>query len=511
MSGVSTSRAFRPSAVALVAVLVALLLAPLAIHPPAAQALPDLNPCHLGSLTQKACDGAEDVAGGVVDGVEWVGDGVGKIAGGVWKASRPFLKALAAAGLVVGTAVVCSKAAKALAAASAATAAGAGTAGTGSAPAAAAALAGTAAMCTLMKKGGKLALKIVRKNSGKLGKLAKLAAGATGLAALTLGTQHAAAWILQNALDVTAPSAPHLGSSWVAELRSNLNGLAGALLIVSTLLGLMFAAFSGRISNVGRVLSGMIGAALVIGIVGSLLFTAVQLSDEVSAGTVQSQWGQQALGNWTDLGDSYANASPVSEEDGGPGEEAGNAPDDAAAETEQAGQGTPPDDGKGPWVLRFLIAIVTVFAGALVWLELQIRNALLELLLVFSGLMLAGYAFEKLRHLATSFALTLLGVVVAKPILVVTLLLGGAQMQNAAKTWAILPLLTGAGLMLLAGLMGAKVISWMGFQGALVEKGAMRLRAMNGGAPRSGGGHASDGTPGGERSEGAPGTPDATD
>jgi hypothetical protein len=538
MSVLSGSRADRPFALALVVTLVTLLLAPVLMPAPAsADVVGDitgaLNPCNKGKVAKAVCNGVGDAAGGAIDGVEgiggalasgakdatdaaikgvkaaggtlvdgakWFGKGVGTIAGKAWDVSKPWLAKAAALGLIVGGAIVCSKAAKIVAATSAAVATAPETAGAGSAAGAAAGWAGTAAVCTLIKKGGKAAIKVAFKNGGKLAKLAKLAAGATGLAALVLGTQHAAAWLLTSALDVDKPSAPNLGSSWMASIRQNLNGLAGVLLVVAAMVGLMFAGFSGRISDVGRVLSGMIGAALIIGIVGSLLFASLQVSDTATQGAVESRWGQQALGNWSDLGSSYANASPTTSDQGG--SDANKAQDDPA-QAQEAGQGTPPDDGKGPWVLRFVIMLLTAFAGALVWLELQIRDGLLMVLLLFSGLMLAGYAFERLRHLATGFALTMLGVVVAKPILVITLLLGGAQMQNAAKTTAILPMLTGAGLMLLAGVLGMKVVTWMGMQGHLVEKGAMRARSAS-----SGGGIFGRGSNGGQDAQ-RQNTPDA--
>lgn len=486
MSTVAASRAMRPGIWALVLTLLALTLAPLAVQPPAAGA----NVCD--SLAIGGVCGNDTGVGGVVNDVGGaLGDAGSAVAGAVSTAGQwagdhatGILKAAAAAGIAVGTWAACSKILKVVATAGAAGAAAAGSGGTGTVIGGAAGLAASAAVCKLVQRGGKLVLRVGKgglKTGGRLAGIAKLAAGATGLAAIVYGVQHAAAWVLNNLLDLDGNSAPNLGAPWLRDLRSALNGTAGVLLIVATILALTFAGASGRISSIGPIVRGTISVALIIGVVGSLLLAALQLSDAVTAGTLHSPWGQQALGNWKDLGDSYAAANPV--------KDAAGAAADAAKSAAGAAAGTPADDGKGPWVVRLLIAFVMVFCGAFVWLEMVVRDALLYLLLAFAGLLLAGYPFPPLRHIAQRFGMTLLGIVVAKPVIVITLLIGGSFMQNAAAGGAddgvIVPLLQGAGLMALAAFMGWHILSWFSIHGvgAVTSAGA-RIR----GVATSGGG-----------------------
>ncbi|MSW53058.1 MAG: hypothetical protein F2817_19495, partial [Actinobacteria bacterium] len=258
MSMLHGTRLWRPSAVSLVLVLLVAILAPLVLAPAPAQA----DVCDLPGISQ-ACDAgdaAAGAAGDVIDGVvdagkaaikgvktaaTWVGDNAGTV-----------LKAAIAIGLPLATWVACSKVAKVVAAASAATAAGAGTAGAGAAPAAIAGAAGAQAVCMVLKKGGKVLLKVGKKglkSGGKLANIAKLAAGAVGLAAIVYGVDHAAAWVLQNLLDLDAASAPNLDAGWLTNLRGSLNGMAGVLLLLATIIGMTLAGVMGRASDVGRI------------------------------------------------------------------------------------------------------------------------------------------------------------------------------------------------------------------------------------------------------------------
>ena len=123
-----------------------------------------------------------------------------------------------------------------------------------------------------------------------------------------------------------------------------------------------------------------------------------------------------------------------------------------------------------PAILRLLIAVLTVFFGALVWVELQIREAALLLLLVFSGLAFASFAWPRHRGLAHGFAMLIAGVVVAKPVIVTTLLVGGSLTQTAAAgdsaAGTVKGMLTGVGLMGLAAFAGWWTVSWFGLHGA---------------------------------------------
>ncbi len=514
------TRLWRPSAVSLVLVLLAAVLAPLILTPAPAQA----DVCDLPGISQ-ACDGADAAAGAagdVIDGVvdagkaaikgvkvaaTWAGDNAGAV-----------MKAALAVGLPLATWVACSKVAKVVAAASAATAAGAGTAGVGAAPAAIAGAAGAQAVCMVLKKGGKVLLKVGKKglkSGGKLANIAKLAAGAVGLAAIVYGVDHAAAWVLENLLDLDAASAPNLDAGWLTNLREGLNGMAGVLLLLATILGMTLAGVMGRASDVGRIFTSMVSVALIIGVVGSLLLAGLQVSDEMTARTLNSSWGQQSLGNWKDLGDSYAEASPKTGDDAASPGESRTQPgeDETAADAGASAMpatGTPQADDKGPWPIRLLIAFCTALFGALVWLEMQIRDGLLYLLLAFGGLLLAGYPFPATRGIAQKFGMTLLGVVIAKPVIVITLLIGGAMMQSAAagatEDGAVIPMLQGAGLMALAALMGTAILAWFNLHGASAMSGLgarMATGAVGGGfggsRPNggSGGGGSSDGGPGG--------------
>lgn len=462
-----------------------------AIGPPAATA----NVCD--AVRVGGVCGSQTGVGGVMDDVGGaLGDAAGAVgqaagAAGKWtgKHARGIVKVAAALGITVGTWVACSKVLKALTTAGAAVAATPETAGAGTVAGGMAGAAAAGAVCQLVRKGGKLILKVGKtaaKSGGKLAGIAKLAAGATALAALFYGTEHAAAWVLTNLLNLDARSAPNLDATWLTQLRGQLNGTAAVLLLLATILGLILAGVRGRVSDVGRIFAGMMSVALIIGVVGTLLLGALQLSDAVTAESLRSPWGQRALGNWKDLGDSYAHASPV--------RDTANAAKSAAAQV--TGNGTPADDGKGPWIVRLLIAFFTAFCGALVKLELLIRDGLLYLLLAFGGLLLAGYPFPATRHLAQRFGMTLLGVVVAKPVIVITLLIGGTLMQSAAAggtdDGVIIPLLQGAGLMALSAFLGWTILAWFSVHGVSMASGvSARIRGASLGGGSSSSGNAS--------------------
>jgi hypothetical protein len=179
---------------------------------------------------------------------------------------------------------------------------------------------------------------------------------------------------------------------------------------------------------------------------------------------VHSHWGQRALGNWRDLGDAYGESSAVK----GAGHSASTLL--SSADPAAPANGTPLDDGTGaPWILRLLIAVLTVFFGALVWVELQIREGALLLLLVFSGLAFAAFAWPRHRGLAHGFAMLIAGVVVAKLVIVTTLLVGGSLAQTAAAgdsgAGTVKGMLTGVGLMGLAAFAGWWTVSWFGLHG----------------------------------------------
>jgi hypothetical protein len=289
--------------------------------------------------------------------------------------------------------------------------------------------------------------------------------------------------------------------------------MAGVLLLLATIIGMTLAGVMGRASDVGRIFTSMVSVALIIGVVGSLLLAGLRVSDEMTSQTLNSSWGQQSLGNWKDLGDSYADATPKKDNDdegAAPGEnrtqpdEGETGTDAGASATPQTG--TPQADDKGPWPIRLLIAFCTALFGALVWLEMQIRDGLLYLLLAFGGLLLAGYPFPATRGIAKKFGMTLLGVVIAKPVIVITLLIGGAMMQSAAagttEDGAVIPILQCSGLMALAALMGTAILAWFNLHGASAMSGLgarMATGAVSGGfgGSRSGGGSAGGGSPDG--------------
>jgi hypothetical protein len=475
MSALACGRGTRPGALALVASLaLALALGPWLVRVPVAGAdvcdVPVIDSgCQVASTGADAIGDAVDATTGTaVDVSRWA---VKQVTTAVsWSAGHagPVVKALAAAGIAAGVWVACSKVLKTLSSAGGAALAGAETEGAG-APAgklAGAAAAGLA--CKAVRAGGKLILKTGRRvlrSGGALSKIAKLAAGATGLAAVVYGTQHAAGWVLTNLLDIDGRSGRDLGDTWVAQLRSNIKGVGAALLVLLALAGLGFAALKGSAVEARQVLGGLVGAAVLIGLVGSLVYALVVWTDAISNGLVHSHWGQRSLGNWRDLGDAYGETTAA--------KSAGHSASAllSSADPPAPANGTPLDDGSGaPWILRLLIAVLTVFFGALAWVELQIREGALLLLLVFSGLAFTSFAWPRHRGLAHSFAMLIAGVVVAKPVIVTSLLVGGSLTQTAAAgdsgAGPVKGMLIGVGLMALAAFAGWWTVSWFGLHGA---------------------------------------------
>jgi hypothetical protein len=475
MRALACARGTRPGALALAALLMVALTLPVWLVG-AARARADVcdapvigTGCEIASTGADAVGSAVDATGGVVvDASRWA---VRQVKTAVsWSADHagPVVRTLAVAGIAVGVWVACSRVLKALSAAGGAALAAPETGGAGSAGGALAGAAAAGLACKALRAGGRLILqagKRVLRSGGALSKIAKLAAAATGLAAVVYGTQHAAGWVLTNLLDIDGRSGRELGDAWVAQLRSNLNGVAGAVLVLLALAGLGFAALRGSVVETRQVLGGLVGAAVLIGLVGSLVYALVVWTDAITNGLVHSHWGQRALGNWRDLGDAYGETSAVK----GAGHSASALL--SSANPAAPANGTPLDDGSGaPWMLRLLITVLTVFFGVLVWVELQIREGALLLLLVFSGLAFASFAWPRHRGLAHGFAMLIAGVVVAKLVIVTTLLVGGSLTQTAAAgdggAGMVKGMLTGVGLMGLAAFAGWWTVSWFGLHGA---------------------------------------------
>lgn len=461
MSTVATCRARHSIVLVLLcALLAATVLGPVLVAPTAASAsVCDgtvlSGVCGEGTLVDGVGDAVGDVAKATVKGVKEAGSWAGRHAG-------PILRTLAAAGVVIGTWVACSKVTKAIAAAGGGAAAGAASGGVATAGGAVGGYAAAEAVCQIVRRGGKVVLKVgkqVVKQSGKLANLAKLAAGATGLAWIAFGTQHGAAWVLSNLLDVDGRSGKEIGASWVAQIRSNINAVGLVVLVLTMYLAAM-SLMRHRGAGAEDLLIGVLYAAVAVSIFGSVLYLTVSFTDAVTNGFVRSSWGQRALGNWSDLGDSYAHVSP--------GRDAQDTLTGAA--TGAAGNGTPADDGRGPWVLRIILMVLTILFGGLTWVELQVREGALLLLAIFSGLALVASASPRHRGISSSFAMLSLGVVAAKLVIVVTLLVGGSMAQMAAAgetaSGSIKGMLIGVGLMGLAALLGWWVVAWLGLHGA---------------------------------------------
>ena len=497
MSRLACGRATRAGALALAGLLAATLAlaATLTLAGwPAGTAPARGNVCD-APVISAGCDAADAGAGAIGDAVDattgaavdlsrWA---VRHVATAVsWSAEHAaaVAKTLAAAGIAVGVWVGCSKVLKALAAAGGGALATGETAGAGTAAGALAGAAAAQLACRLVRAGGRLILKTgkaVLRSGGALSKIGKLAAAATGLAAILYGTQHAAGWVLLNLLDLDAPSGRQLGDRWVAQLRSKLNGNAAVLLVLVAIVSLGLAALRGSVIEARQVLEGLIGAALLISVVGSLVYALVVWSDAITNGLLHSHWGQRALGDWRDLGDAFGETTPVAS-----GGHAASALVASASPAAPA-NGTPPDDGTGvPWMLRLLIAMLTAFFGAFVWVEQQIRDGALVLVLVFSGFALAFMASPRLRELAHRFALGIAGVVVAGPVMITTLLVGGSLTQTAAAAdddaAQIKAMLVGVGLMAVAAFAGWGIVGWLGVHGAgAIGQIGARLRGAGAG------------------------------
>lgn len=505
MSALADSRSIRAGALLVIAVLALGWLLPVVAAPPRASASVvgdaigalDSTIDTLGSAAGDAAGGvagvAGDVAGVAAKGFKGAVKGVSTVASWSTKHAGPVIAALAAA----GTWVACSKVTKAVATgagAAAGTPADVVTGPGGTVAGAAAGLAAAEAVCKVVKTGGKFVLKVGKKavkNGGKLSRLAKLAATATGIAGMFYGLQHAASWVLNNLLDLDGQSGKELASSWLAQIRSDINAIGLTLLVLLMMVAAMGTATRGPQAMV-EVLRGVVWAAMAVALFGAVLYSLVAFTDAVSNGMLHSTWGQRALGNWRDFGDQYAGVSP------------GKDAKDALTSTAQSATGGMPDDGKGPWFLRMLIAFFTVLFGILVWIEMQVREAGLILVLLFSGLVLVAHVWPRLRSVSDGFQMLALGIVLAKLVIVATLLVGGALMQSAAagdaENGMILGSLQGLGIMAIAGVLGWWLVAWLGMHstGGMAMVGQRFIHGgglLTGGASGGGGPSGSGGGP----------------
>ena len=183
--------------------------------------------------------------------------------------------------------------------------------------------------------GGRLILKTgkrVLRSGGALSKIAKLAAGATGLAAIAVRDR------ARRRLGAAQPARHRRALRPRARRRAGSRSCAPASTATppccscwwrSPASGL--AALRGSVVETRQVLGGLVGAAILIGLVGSLVYALVVWTDAITSGLVHSHWGQRALGDWRDLGDALRRNDA--------GEGAGHAASSLLSSAEPAGPG----------------------------------------------------------------------------------------------------------------------------------------------------------------------------
>ena len=97
----------------------------------------------------------------------------------------------------------------------------------------------------------------------------------------------------------------------------------------------------------------------------------------------------------------------------------------------------------------FLVSLVVLAGGLLVWLELAVRALAIEIAVFFMPLALAGVVWPVTAHWAKRFVEMLVALLLTKPVVVGALCLGTAALDSKNESAA--SLVSGAAILLLAG------------------------------------------------------------
>ncbi len=317
---------------------------------------------------------------GVVSGTLHVLEGVG---GTILSVGKTLVcKGLSAAGTVAEGAGV----------AAGATAAGAASDGAGTAEGAAAG----GAVGGVVKKGVGVIQKVIcsgSSSSGAASTLAKAAVGAVGIAATF---DLAAKWMIAAAEKVTGAivsmitntSSPDLRAAWFQKSFAPMAGLGAALALLVSLIAFASAAVRRDPSALAATLVGIFRAGLGTGLLIALTMLALQVTDAISAdviGTSHQTFWSQVTHAWGSSG----------------------------------------FGGFGSSALAMLMAVVQIFTGLVVWVELAVRNAAIYLAVLFFPVALAASVWPSLSGWTSRLAHLLFLFVILKPVTLIVLAFAG--------------------------------------------------------------------------------------
>lgn len=246
----------------------------------------------------------------------------------------------------------------------------------------------------VLKKGVGVVTKIIcSSGGGAAGTLAKAAVGAVAAAATF---DLAAHWMIGAATKITGAivsmiansTSPQLTAAWFQRSFGPMAALGAALALLVTLIALTSAAVRRDPAALAGTLTGILRAGLGTGLLIALTTLALQITDAISADVIRGS--HQTF--WSQVGHAWGSS----------------------------GFG-----GFGSSALAMLMAIIQVFAGVIVWLELAVRNAAIYLAVLFLPVALAASIWPNLAGWTSRLGRLLLLFVILKPVTLIVLAFAG--------------------------------------------------------------------------------------
>jgi len=297
------------------------------------------------------------------------------------------------------------------------------------------------------------------------------AAGAPGVAVRAVGggvldeltrwMTDAARWVTSEIQELIGKTTtPELEAQWYRERFAGMAALGGGLSVLVAMIALGSAALRRDPDALGATFIGMFRAGIGTGIVLALAVLALSVADGITNWVASDASGQTASKFWGDVASAWGS-------------------DDHA--------------GFGSSAIAFLVAVVQVFAGIAVWIEMLLRQAGIYVAVLFMPAALAASIWPALRAWQSRLVSLLFVLIAMKPVIVVVLSLAGSAAAAGGDADKDLGLLVAAVMILVL----AAFVPWvlmmlvsMDSEGAWTARTATDSvkGSITGGASRVGGG-----------------------
>ncbi|MFE3557327.1 type IV secretion system protein [Streptomyces sp. NPDC059193] len=238
-----------------------------------------------------------------------------------------------------------------------------------------------------------------------------------------------------------ASGAPDINEAWFQETYQVTLGIGAMFAMIALACAMIYAGLTRDGREIGRSLAQVLVAGVSTGMIGTLVLMANAFIDYIC---------DLALGadGWKSVVDSLK----------------------VVAETlnKAAAQSNNPTDLALPAAMIILIGVLMLLALCVIWAEMLIRRIAVDLCVAFWPLAVAGSIWPKARQWQHRLADTLLTVLLAKPVIVITLKMGSDALQEADSA---ADLIVACGLYALAALAPYLIMQMIGIIGGATQPG----------------------------------------